>query len=106
MTAVAKQEPEMLGHDDKEEIKAMIDNTLEDKIENGVSKGFDIWMKKYDLKPAHFVFLNAEYHKMMAQQSLIRRIVLTTAVTAVCAATVWAGEEWIKNLVVNALKSP
>lgn len=85
----------------REEVKAMIEDAIEARVHRAVESGLDSWMSRYGLKPTHWVYLDAEYHKMLSRQGLVRRIVITMIVTAVCTMTLWGGKQWIQRTVLE-----
>ena len=85
----------------REEVKRMIEDAVERKVRDGVDQGLDTWMSKYGLKPTHWVYLDAEYHKMLARQSQFRRIVYTAIFGAVVTATIMGGRQWIQRVLVE-----
>ena len=79
--------PCMSDSPSRQEVKEMVEDAVEAKVETAVTKGIDKWMSKYELKPHHFVYLDAAYNKTLAGQNLLRKIVITTIVTAITLAT-------------------
>lgn len=98
--------PFMSDSPSRDEVKKMIEDAVENKVGQGINDGLDAWMSKFDLKPHHWVYLEAEYNKTLARQGIIRRVIITALVTFVCAATVWSAEEWIKQAVVSHYSAP
>jgi len=97
--------PVMLSKEDREEVRQLIEDAMRRELREAIRESLDAWMHQYHLGPEHWVFIEAQYQKALAQSTLIRRIMLTVVVTTVCGFTLWAGEEWVKQKIVQSLHS-
>jgi hypothetical protein len=85
----------------RQEVKEMIEEAVEAKVETGVRNALDSWMASYGLGPHHWVFLDAEYNKVLSRRGMVTKVVITSLVAAICAVTLWSAEEWVKQIVIE-----
>lgn len=67
----------------KTEVKDMIETAVEAKVATAVSKGLDEFMKKYQLGPEQLVWLAQKHRIETAQNTLIRRLIISSVVSSV-----------------------
>jgi len=90
----------MLDKSSYSEIEDLVERAVARAVKDAASKELEHFMRRYELKPHHWVWLDAEYTRTLNRQTQIRRVIIGTIVTMACILTIGGVESWVKEFIV------
>ena len=100
-----QDEPLMSDSPSHQEVKEMIDEAFETKGKQSMKAAIKEWQEEYRLGPHHFVWIENQYTKAISRETLIRRIIIASIVTAAITVVWGSAKTWIYQQAIAEMEN-
>lgn len=92
---IQQEGPLMSDSPTHKEVEEMINRSIKTEGKQAFKSALKEWQSEYNLGPHHFVWIEAQYARAIARETIIRRVVITAVVSGLVLFAWGAAKEWI-----------